>query len=188
MGPYPAGSPECASCCSSGEPLSASPLESGRPRLRPSAEPDDHRALAFLPSIPIPFVGGKLWICGQTRVSVTEPERSTRCESSGPQWGRRDLTPHASRHVILSHACLPIPALPRPRIIAFGRRAVKMTFEIWLRTDFGARNQGAQPRACGRNLDLPQPSSTRLSARDDWRGGKSEWRSRTPRSGLRHLL
>jgi hypothetical protein len=28
-------------------------------------------------------------------------------------WGRRDLNPHALRHVILSHACLPIPALPR---------------------------------------------------------------------------
>ena len=29
------------------------------------------------------------------------------------EWGRRDLNPHALRHMILSHACLPIPALPR---------------------------------------------------------------------------
>jgi hypothetical protein len=28
-------------------------------------------------------------------------------------WGRRESNPHALRHVILSHACLPIPALPR---------------------------------------------------------------------------
>jgi hypothetical protein len=28
------------------------------------------------------------------------------------QWGRRDLNPYASRHMILSHACLPVPALP----------------------------------------------------------------------------
>ena len=28
-------------------------------------------------------------------------------------WGRRDLNPHALRHMILSHACLPIPARPR---------------------------------------------------------------------------
>jgi hypothetical protein len=31
----------------------------------------------------------------------------------GFEWGRRDLNPHASRHMILSHACLPVPALPR---------------------------------------------------------------------------
>ncbi len=29
------------------------------------------------------------------------------------RWGRRDLNPHALRHMILSHACLPIPALPQ---------------------------------------------------------------------------
>ena len=29
------------------------------------------------------------------------------------EWGRRDLNPHALRHMILSHACLPVPALPR---------------------------------------------------------------------------
>ena len=28
------------------------------------------------------------------------------------RWGRRDLNPHASRHMILSHARLPIPTLP----------------------------------------------------------------------------
>jgi hypothetical protein len=28
-------------------------------------------------------------------------------------WGRRDLNPHALRHMILSHARLPIPTLPR---------------------------------------------------------------------------
>ncbi|MBM2810921.1 MAG: Queuine tRNA-ribosyltransferase [Chloroflexi bacterium] len=28
-------------------------------------------------------------------------------------WGRRDSNPHASRHVILSHARLPVPTLPR---------------------------------------------------------------------------
>ncbi len=28
------------------------------------------------------------------------------------KWGRRDLNSHALPHMILSHACLPIPALP----------------------------------------------------------------------------
>jgi hypothetical protein len=32
---------------------------------------------------------------------------------AGSVWGRRDLNPHALRHMILSHACLPVPALPR---------------------------------------------------------------------------
>jgi hypothetical protein len=27
-------------------------------------------------------------------------------------WGRWDLNPHALRHMILSHACLPVPARP----------------------------------------------------------------------------
>ena len=30
----------------------------------------------------------------------------------GHTWGRWDLNPHALRHMILSHACLPIPARP----------------------------------------------------------------------------
>src|SRR3990172_4728225 len=30
-------------------------------------------------------------------------------------WGRRESNPHALRHVILSHACLPVPALPLSR-------------------------------------------------------------------------
>ena len=30
-----------------------------------------------------------------------------------PWWGRGDSNPHASRHMILSHARLPIPTLPR---------------------------------------------------------------------------
>lgn len=30
-------------------------------------------------------------------------------------WGRRDSNPHALRHMILSHACLPVPTLPRLR-------------------------------------------------------------------------
>ena len=33
-------------------------------------------------------------------------------------WGRGDSNPHALRHMILSHACLPIPALPHERKLA----------------------------------------------------------------------
>ncbi len=33
------------------------------------------------------------------------------------KWGKRGSNPHASPHMILSHACLPIPALPLERII-----------------------------------------------------------------------
>ena len=32
---------------------------------------------------------------------------------SPSQWGRRDSNPHALRHVILSHARLPVPTLPQ---------------------------------------------------------------------------
>ena len=31
----------------------------------------------------------------------------------GIQWGRGESNSHASRHMILSHACLPVPALPQ---------------------------------------------------------------------------
>src|SRR5690606_28384833 len=33
------------------------------------------------------------------------------------KWGKRGSNPHASPHMILSHACLPIPALPLKQII-----------------------------------------------------------------------
>ena len=35
------------------------------------------------------------------------------CVDRGVEWGRGDSNPHALRHMILSHACLPVPALPR---------------------------------------------------------------------------
>ncbi len=53
-------------------------------------------------------------------------------------WGRRDLNPHASRHMILSHARLPIS--PRPR--ATGRFAASI-----------ARTQGIG-KGCLATLDV----------------------------------
>lgn len=35
-------------------------------------------------------------------------------------WGRWDSNPHAKRHMILSHACLPIPAHPRLAAALYG--------------------------------------------------------------------
>jgi hypothetical protein len=45
-------------------------------------------------------------------------------------WGRRDLNPHGLRHMILSHARLPIPTRPRkgavilPEVRGFGKVGV----------------------------------------------------------------
>ena len=41
------------------------------------------------------------------------PNKKTSARSEGLWWGRRDSNPHASRHLILSQARLPIPTLPR---------------------------------------------------------------------------
>jgi hypothetical protein len=48
------------------------------------------------------------------------PERScpfsnliTRRRRASDHWGRGESNSHASRHMILSHACLPVPALPQ---------------------------------------------------------------------------
>jgi hypothetical protein len=37
----------------------------------------------------------------------------TRRRRVSVHWGRGESNSHASRHMILSHACLPVPALPR---------------------------------------------------------------------------
>jgi len=42
------------------------------------------------------------------------------------QWGRGDSNSHASRHMGLSHACLPVPALPQAQ-----RNVIFYHFAVW---------------------------------------------------------
>jgi hypothetical protein len=51
---------------------------------------------------------------------------NVRCLGNASKWGRRDLNPHALRHMILSHARLPIPTLPRDSDYTISNRFAKL--------------------------------------------------------------
>ena len=58
-------------------------------------------------------------------------------------WGRRESNPHAFRHMILSHACLPIPALPQAAKLYANeiRASMKQDFPPFFLTKFQQRNE-----------------------------------------------
>jgi hypothetical protein len=43
----------------------------------------------------------------------SEADYAHKVKQTDIQWGRGESNSHASRHMILSHACLPVPALPQ---------------------------------------------------------------------------
>jgi hypothetical protein len=47
-----------------------------------------------------------------------------------PWWGRGDSNPHALRHMILSHARLPIPTLPREAELAIDTTTEKVNQKV----------------------------------------------------------
>jgi hypothetical protein len=49
-------------------------------------------------------------------------------------WGRGDSNPHALRHMVLSHARLPIPALPRLQFSVYENLS-QLGLEVKLRQD-----------------------------------------------------
>ena len=44
---------------------------------------------------------------------ISEADYAQKLKRDGIQWGRGESNSHALRHMILSHACLPVPALPQ---------------------------------------------------------------------------